>query len=165
MSFCAVNFLEPSLWIISVSIWDCRIDLVIFSLSSPLCDILLLSVCFTAQTNKKNEGTSLIGDRPTLAPYSRAMPRALWLSQGGWRFLVSEVPLYFPSPSMMCGRSFCWREGGMIYLESNWIDFPTFMNWFTIIFWTSLLLSMNRFPIIYEWISHHLWIDIRSLMN
>ena len=38
-------------------------------------------------------GTSLIRNRPTLGPYSRPMPRALWLSEGGWRFLMSEVSL------------------------------------------------------------------------
>jgi len=39
-------------------------------------------------------GTSLIRNRPTLAPYSRFMGRDLWWSRGGGRFLMSEVPLY-----------------------------------------------------------------------
>ena len=43
-------------------------------------------------------GTSLIRNSPPLGPYrgpySRPMPRALWWSEGGWRFLMSEVPLY-----------------------------------------------------------------------
>ena len=39
-------------------------------------------------------GTSLIRDRPALAPYSRFMPRALWWSQGGWQSFMREVPLY-----------------------------------------------------------------------
>jgi len=39
-------------------------------------------------------GTSLIRNRPALAPYSRFMFRALWWSLGWWRFLMSEVPLY-----------------------------------------------------------------------
>ena len=39
-------------------------------------------------------GTSLIRNRPTLGPYSRPMPGALWLSQGCWRFLMSEATLY-----------------------------------------------------------------------
>ena len=38
-------------------------------------------------------GTSLIKNRRLLGPYSRAMPRALWKSWGGGRFLMSEVPL------------------------------------------------------------------------
>ena len=29
-----------------------------------------------------------------LGPYYRRVPRALWWSQGAWRFLMSEVPLY-----------------------------------------------------------------------
>ena len=37
--------------------------------------------------------TSLIRNRPTLAPYSRFVARALWWSWGGGRFLMSEVPL------------------------------------------------------------------------
>jgi len=38
-------------------------------------------------------GTSLIKNSHPLGPYSRPMPRALWWSQGGMRFVVSEVPL------------------------------------------------------------------------
>jgi hypothetical protein len=30
-----------------------------------------------------------------MAVLGPSMPRALWLSLEGWRFLVSEVPLYF----------------------------------------------------------------------
>ena len=39
-------------------------------------------------------GTSLIRNSAPLGPYSRTMPRALWWSYGGGRFLMSEVPLY-----------------------------------------------------------------------
>ena len=39
-------------------------------------------------------GTSLIRNPPPLGPYCRPVPRALWLSQEGGRFLTSEVPLY-----------------------------------------------------------------------
>ena len=39
-------------------------------------------------------GTSLIRNRRPLGPYSSTMPRALWGSQGGGRFLMSEEPLY-----------------------------------------------------------------------
>ena len=38
-------------------------------------------------------GTSPIRKRLPLGPYSRHMPRALWWSYGGGRFLMSEVPL------------------------------------------------------------------------
>jgi len=38
-------------------------------------------------------GTSLIRNSLTLGPYSRPMPKALWWSSGGWRFLMNEVPL------------------------------------------------------------------------
>ena len=38
-------------------------------------------------------GTSLIRSSADLGPCIRAMPRALWLSQGGGLFLMSEVPL------------------------------------------------------------------------
>jgi len=38
--------------------------------------------------------TSLIRKRTPLGPYRRPVPRALWWSWGGWRFLMSEVPLY-----------------------------------------------------------------------
>ena len=39
-------------------------------------------------------GTSLIRKRPPLGPYSRTMPRNIWGSYGGGRFLMSEVLLY-----------------------------------------------------------------------
>ena len=39
-------------------------------------------------------GTSLIINNPSLGPYSRLMPRALWWSLEGGLFLMSEVPLY-----------------------------------------------------------------------
>ena len=35
---------------------------------------------------------SLIGNNPSLGPYSRTMARALWWSYGGALFLMSEVP-------------------------------------------------------------------------
>ena len=35
-----------------------------------------------------------IRNRPPLGPYSRLMPTVLQRSQGGVRFLMSEVPLY-----------------------------------------------------------------------
>ena len=38
-------------------------------------------------------GTSLIKKRTLLGPYSGPVPRALWGSQGGGRFLRSKVPL------------------------------------------------------------------------
>ena len=38
--------------------------------------------------------TSLIRKRHPAGPFSRTLPRALWGSQGGGRFLTSEVPLY-----------------------------------------------------------------------
>ena len=40
---------------------------------------------------------------PALGPYGRAMPRALWQSYGGGRFLMSEVPL--SSGECKCGLS------------------------------------------------------------
>jgi len=39
-------------------------------------------------------GASLIRNRHLVGPYSRTMPRLLWWSYGGGRFLMSEVPLY-----------------------------------------------------------------------
>ena len=39
-------------------------------------------------------GTSFIRNRHPAGPYSRTMPRLLWRSYGGGRFLMSEVPLY-----------------------------------------------------------------------
>ena len=39
-------------------------------------------------------GTSLIRNSLPLGPFSRTLPRALWWSWGGGRFLMSEVPLY-----------------------------------------------------------------------
>ena len=37
--------------------------------------------------------TSLIRKRPPLGPYRRPIPRVIWGSQGGGRFLMGEVPL------------------------------------------------------------------------
>jgi len=45
------------------------------------------------RTRNVHRGTSLIRNRTHLGPYSRPMPRALWWSLGGGRFLMSEVPL------------------------------------------------------------------------
>ena len=39
-------------------------------------------------------GSSPIRERNPLEPYSRRMPRVLGWFQGGWRFLMGEVPLY-----------------------------------------------------------------------
>ena len=39
-------------------------------------------------------GTSIIKKRLPVGPYRCPMPRALWWSYGGGRFLISEVPLY-----------------------------------------------------------------------
>ena len=41
---------------------------------------------------KPYRGISPIRNPLPVGPYSRAMPRALWWSWGGWRFLISEVP-------------------------------------------------------------------------
>ena len=49
-------------------------------------------------------GTSPMRKRPPLGPYSRAVPRILGGSEGGWRFLMSEVPLYRPV-RVFAGRS------------------------------------------------------------
>ena len=38
--------------------------------------------------------TSHIRNRDPIGPYSTTMPRLLWRSQGGGRFLISEVPLH-----------------------------------------------------------------------
>ena len=38
-------------------------------------------------------GTSLMRNSAPLGPYSRTMRRALWWSEGGVLFLMSEVPL------------------------------------------------------------------------
>jgi hypothetical protein len=40
-----------------------------------------------------DRGTSLIRNSDELGPCSRTVPKALWWSWGGWRFLMSEVPL------------------------------------------------------------------------
>ena len=58
-----------------------------------------------------HRGTSLIRAPPTVGPYSRAMPRAIWWPNGGWQFLMGEVPLYdrgtLPWPSHMLYPSSC----------------------------------------------------------
>jgi hypothetical protein len=43
--------------------------------------------------------TLLIRNSAPLGPYSRTMPRALWWSQGGGLFHMSEVPLYYADHS------------------------------------------------------------------
>ena len=40
-----------------------------------------------------HRGTSFIITIASLGPYSRSMPRAIWWSEGGLPFLMSEVPL------------------------------------------------------------------------
>ena len=44
--------------------------------------------------SSRYRGTSLIRSRLILAPCSRFMSRALWWSKGGWRYVLSEIPLY-----------------------------------------------------------------------
>ena len=51
------------------------------------------SAGFLAQAPPGYSGTSLIRNSAPLEPYSRPMPKALWWSQGGALFLMSEVPL------------------------------------------------------------------------
>ena len=38
-------------------------------------------------------GASLMRKSPSLGPYRRPMPKALWWSEGVWLFLLSEVLL------------------------------------------------------------------------
>ena len=63
-------------------------------------DILINLVCPQAAP-ALHRGTSLIRNSASLGPYGRTAPRALWWSQGGGLFLMSEVPLqvlrYVPS--------------------------------------------------------------------
>ena len=40
-----------------------------------------------------HRGTSLMRNNPSLGPYDRLMPRALWWSYGKGVFVMSEVPL------------------------------------------------------------------------
>ena len=47
-------------------------------------------------------GTSLIRNRNPVRPYSRTMPRLLWRSWGGGRFLMSEVLLYHAFAARVC---------------------------------------------------------------
>ena len=46
-----------------------------------------------AQLGGVYRGTSLTRKRTPLGPYSRPMPRVVWVSQGGGRFLMGEIPL------------------------------------------------------------------------
>ena len=59
-------------------------------------------------------GTSLIRKRLALGPYSSPMPRALWWSEGGRRFLMSEVPLYGCSLMAKRGRGGARRFRGWV---------------------------------------------------
>ena len=83
--------------------------------------------CLRAPRAVCYRGTSLIGNNPPGVPYSRDIPRPLWYSQGGGRFLMSESPLYYPESSYRVLLSgFCgapiratreavgarWKEGG-----------------------------------------------------
>ena len=49
-------------------------------------------VCAPTEAVSEYRGTSLIRNRTHLGPYSHAQGRTTFL--GGWRFLMSEVPLY-----------------------------------------------------------------------
>ena len=48
--------------------------------------------------------TSLMRNSAVLAPYSRNVPRALWWSQGGGHFRMSEVFLYTTALSDLWGK-------------------------------------------------------------
>ena len=56
-----------------------------------------------------NRGTSLIRNCDSVGPYSRTVPMLLWRSQGGRRFLMSEVPLYFLQRRPWKGAAFADR--------------------------------------------------------
>ena len=65
-------------------------------------------------------GTSLIRNSAPLGPYSKTMPRALWCSQGGGRFLMSEVPLYRAGGRQggarrVLSRLVPWRAGSTLH--------------------------------------------------
>jgi hypothetical protein len=48
---------------------------------------------YTAPPRASYRGTSLIRPPPPVGPYTRTMSRAVWWSQGGVPFLMSEVPM------------------------------------------------------------------------
>ena len=52
-----------------------------------------LSGCGPSLKNYTHRGTSPRRNTPLLGPYSRTLPRAIWLSGGGGLFLLSEAPL------------------------------------------------------------------------
>ena len=62
---------------------------VICDFCAAFCDDSLTCPC-----DGMYRGTSTIRNSARLGPYSRNMPRALWWSWGGSRFVLSEVPLY-----------------------------------------------------------------------
>ena len=72
-------------------------------------------------------GTSLIRKRHPVGPYSRAMPRDLWGSQGGLRFLMSEVTLYLAHKKApptcdhqrALGIGLLWDPGGRRFFVSK----------------------------------------------
>ena len=63
-------------------------------------------------------GTSLIRNRPTLAPYSGFVSRALWWSQRGGGVLMSEALLYhtadFKGISRITHRENLYRVASLI---------------------------------------------------
>ena len=64
----------------------------------------LLRQSSTARPRDRYRGTSIIRKRPPLGPYCRPMPRVLGGSEGGGRFLMSEVPLYMTVDSEPGGQ-------------------------------------------------------------
>ena len=55
-------------------------------------------------------GASLIRNSAPIGPFSRAMPRALRWSWGGWAFLMSEVPLDQPPETLLTIAGGAYRK-------------------------------------------------------
>jgi hypothetical protein len=53
----------------------------------------LLELAQPVESVELYRGTSLIRNTPLVGPRSSPVPRDLWWSYRGWRFLMSEVPL------------------------------------------------------------------------
>ena len=83
---------------------DCVADVEILVLSAWTLVVRVWGVEEALGTESKQgacRGTSLIRNSTPLGPCSRTLPRALWRSQGGRLFLISEVCLYYRHRSML----------------------------------------------------------------
>jgi len=88
----------------------------------PFCTLLPPCLgCFAGRGYSKSPTwVPRLCNRHPAGPYSRNIPRLLWWCQGGWRFLMSEVPLhmYRTVTSQHCNQPCLVRQARLSFITT-----------------------------------------------